>query len=172
MERQQATPETLKLVWEGMVGNDRMRRYYSYLIKHYQAWNRRLRWIAAILASGPLIAFLYKEKFDNLDTSVSIVFFAAAALNIWLAESRVPESIAHCLDIHRQLSRLDVEWRDLWASVYHDRDDVVRSKWKDLSNQTAAVVSEAPSKASYVKRLASLSEKESYEYWRAASAQV
>ena len=169
MEKQQATPETLKLVWDEMVGNDRMRRYYSYLIKHYQARNRCVRWIAAILASGPLIAILYGW---NLHTWVPLSFFAAAALNVWLAESRMPESIAHCLDIHRQLSRLDVEWRDLWASAYHDRDDVVRSKWKDLSNQTAAVVSEAPSKASHVKKLANLSEEESYKYWRSASAQA
>lgn len=53
MEKQQATPETLKLVWDEMVGNDRMRRYYSYLIKHYHGKNdSSLGWLKSFTSEN------------------------------------------------------------------------------------------------------------------------
>ena len=168
-ERRQATPDTMKLVWDQMVGNDRMIRYYGYLVDRYKSRDMLFRWIAAILSSGPLVAFLLKGD-RELEFWVPLAFLAAAALNIWIAHSRIQESIAYCVDIHRQLSRLSVEWKDLWASADYEDDAAIKSRWRDLSNQTAAVVAEAPSRASFVKKIASRSQDESYEYWKSAHA--
>ena len=165
MER--ATKETARLVWDGMVGNDRMSRYYGYLVVRHKRSNRILRWLAAVLSSGSVVAFLFREDLGFL---VSVAFIVAAGLNIWLAESKTTDSLAYCLDIHRQLSRLSVEWKDLWADVYQERDSVIRERWKDLAKQTATVISEAPSRASLIEKLATQSEEESYQYWSAVHA--
>jgi len=163
-----ASQETARLVWNDMVGNDRMRRYYGYLIARQKRSNRILRWIAAVLSSGAVVAFLFKE---DLGFWVPVAFVAAAGLNIWLAETKTTDSIAYCLDIYRQLDRLSVEWSDLWADVYQERDSVVRERWKDLAERTSTAIAEAPSKVGLVEKLAARSQEESYKYWTEVHAQ-
>lgn len=166
---ERANKETALLVWNSMVGNDRMSRYYGYLAVHHRRSNRIWRWIAALLSSGAVIAFFFSEDLDFL---VPLAFVVAAGLNIWLAESKTTDSLAYCLDIHRQLSRLSVEWKNLWADVYQERDAVIRERWKDLEKQTSTVISEAPAKASLDEKLAIRSEEESYKYWEEVHAQA
>ena len=169
LEMEQATKETALLVWNDMVSNDRMRRYYDYMVARHKRSNRILRWIAAVLSSGAVVAFLFREDLGFL---VSVAFVVAAGLNIWLAESKTTDSVAYCLDIYRQLDRLSVEWKDLWADVYQESDSVVRERWKDLASRTSTAIADAPSKVGYVEKLATRSQEESYEYWRAVHAQA
>ena len=169
MEVKRTTKETALLVWNSRVGNDRMSRYYGSLVAHHKRWNRILRWIAAVLSSGSVVAFLFRE---DLGFFVSVLFIVAALLNIWLAESKTNDSIAYCLDIHRQLSRLSVEWENLWADVYQEQDSAIRERWNDLAERTSTVVEDAPAKTSHVRKLATRSEEESYKYWGAVHAQA
>lgn len=164
-----ATKETALLVWNDMVSNDRMRRYFDYMVARHKRSNRILRWIAAVLSSGAVVAFLFREDLGFL---VPVAFVVAAGLNIWLAESKTTDSVAYGLDIYRQLDRLSVEWKDLWADVYRESDSVVRERWKDLASRTSTAIAEAPSKVGYVEKLATRSQEESYEYWRAVHAQA
>jgi len=139
-----------------------MTRYYGHLVTRQKNINRRLRWTAAFVSSGSLVAFLLARE---LQPWVTVPLIVAAATNIWLAVSRHVDSITFSVDMYRQLSRIAIEWQDLWADVYVESDQAIRERWKDLSKRTSDIVADAPSKAEFVEKLAIQSEEECYKYW-------
>ena len=158
----QPTDQTVRLVWEGMIGVDRMHRYFDYLLQHLQTRETWLRFSAAILSSGALVGFFLSNDWRYM---LPICSFLAAALNLWIAERNHVKAASHSLDMQRQLHRLMVEWKKLWADVDSCTDADIRARHDELAVRTARVTEEASSKVPLVKALAERSENETYKYW-------
>ena len=152
----------VKLVWEGMVGTDRMVRYYGYVLQNFERRNMVLRLLAAMFSSGALIAFFASNEWQYLLPACS---FVAAALNLWPAERNYVTAAAHSLDIQRQLHRLMVEWKELWADIDSQPESELQTRWRSLADRTARVTEEASSKVPLIESLARRSQEEAYTYW-------
>lgn len=154
--------QTLRLVWEGMVGTDRMHRYYGYVLQRLQRRNMILRFSAALLSFVALVSFFVANEWQYL---LPVCSFVAAGVNLWFAERNYVNAAAHSLDIQRQLHRLMVEWKQLWADIDSRPESDIQTRWKGLADRTACVTEEASSKVPLIQSLARRSEEEAYTYW-------
>ena len=154
--------QTVRLVWEGMVGTDRMHRYYGYVLQSLERRNMILRFSAALLSFVALVSFFVANEWQYL---LPVCSFVAAAVNLWLAERNYVNAAAHSLDIQRQLHRLMVEWKQLWADIDSQPESDIQTRWKGLADKTARVTEEASSKVPLIQSLARRSEEEAYAYW-------
>lgn len=154
--------QTVRLVWEGMVGTDRMHRYYGYVLQKLERRNMILRFLAALLSSIALVGFFVANEWQYL---LPVCSFVAAAVNLWLAERNYVNAAAHSLDIQRQLHRLMVEWKQLWADIDSQPESDIQTRWKSLADRTARVTEEASSKVPLIQSLAKRSQEEAYTYW-------
>ncbi|MDE0102357.1 MAG: hypothetical protein OXN89_08250 [Bryobacterales bacterium] len=135
MARTLATDETVRYIWAGVLGSDRMCRYYGYLA-------HRLR------RTGDLLA-------------MAIVGVASIAQLV----GRYHEKAARSADVHRQMEGLSIEWEDLWNGVYEREDEALREDWRRLSERQATVLDRLPVELPLAEGLARRSEREADRYW-------
>ena len=160
---EQASRETVELVWNELVGADRLHRYYGYLTLHLEKTSAWLLLMAVVCSGGAFFAIVSGLE-HPWDKSVAVLTLAAAGLNVWLATKNYARMVAHSSDMHRQLSRLLLEWEELWADVYVSDDETVRSRWRELQRRTSAVTAQAASQVPLVESLAEKSQQEAYSY--------
>lgn len=164
----QPTDETVRLIWEGVIGADRMCRYYGYLTV-------RLSRLGELLAVGTVSFSLAAvlTVLNGLPEWVSLAAIAVAAITgVVMAVGRYPQKAARSGEVYRALGPLATEWEALWSTVY-DRDDAdLHSAWSDLSRRQRAVLERVPVELPVWNGLALRSECEADEYWtkRYASA--
>ena len=159
-----ASDATVRLVWDGLLGADRVHRYYGYLSQHLEQKLSRLTLVATLSASAAFAAFLVKLP-DPWDTrGPAILLLVTAILNVWVWTQEYPRAISDCMDMHRQLSRLLVEWEELWADVYGADDSQIRTRWKDLKQRTDRVTEDAASRVPLIQSLVDKSQNEAYSY--------
>ena len=101
--------ETIELVWNDMVGADRLHRYYGYLTQRLEKTAAWLLLMASLCSGGACIAFL-SGLGHPWDKSVAVLTLVTAGLNIWLATRNYLRMAMCSADMHRQLSRLLPEW--------------------------------------------------------------
>ncbi len=164
----QPTDDTVRLIWEGVIGADRMCRYYGYLAARLT----RLGDLVAIgtvgFSGGAVLAVR-----NQLPDWLSLVAFAAASVaGVALVIGRFQDKAACSVDLYRQLARLSTEWEDLWSGVYERDDAELRDAWRRLSRQQSTVLERAPAEVPLWEGLALRCQHEADEYWtqRYASA--
>lgn len=162
------TDETVRLIWEGVIGADRMCRYYGYLTV-------RLIRRGELLSIGTVgfSAVAALAVLAGLPEWVSLAAIAAATVAVLVAAvGRYPQKAARSGEVHRALGPLAAEWEALWSGVYGRDEADLRSAWIDLARRQGAVLERVPVELPVWNRLALRSERESDEYWtqRHASA--
>lgn len=159
----QASERTVELVWNDLVGTDRVHRYYGYLTQRLEKTTAWLMVIASFCSGGAFFAFLSGLK-DPWDNAVAVLTLVTAGLNVWLATKNYSKMVSQSADMHRQLSRLLSEWEELWADVYSLDDTTIRQRWRELERRTSAVTEQAASQVPLVESLARKSQQEAYSY--------
>ena len=160
---EQSSETTVELVWNDLVGTDRLHRYYGYLTERLEKTSAWLMVIASFCSGGAFFAFLSGLK-DPWHNSVAVLTLVTAGLNVWLATKNYSRMVSHSADIHRQLSRLLSDWEELWADVYVLDDETIRGRWRELQRRTSAVTEQAASQVPLVESLAAKSQQEAYSY--------
>lgn len=161
MARVPPQDETVRLIWEGVIGVDRMSRYYGYLA-------HRLGRLGDLLAIGTVgcSAGTVMAVSSRLPEWMALVPLAAAAIaGIALVVGRYQEKAARSVDLYRQLERLSIEWERLWNGVWDGDDADLREEWERLSGKQAAILERAPVELPLSKSLALRSEREADQYW-------
>lgn len=168
MPAMQPTDDTVRMIWEGVLGADRLCRYYRYLADRLSRLGDLLAIGTVSLSAGAVLTVL-----NQLPEWVSLVAIAAAAVaGVVMAVGRYPQKAARSGEVYRALGPLATEWEELWLSVY-DRDETeLRTACGRLSRQQRAVLERVPGELPVWKGLARRSEREADEYWtsRYASA--
>ena len=161
MER--ASDQTVELVWNDLLGADRLHRYYGYLTQRLERINSMAMVTASFCSGGAFFVFLsgMGPPWSNL---IGFLMLVTVALNVWLAARNRSRMVAYSADMQRQLARLLGEWEELWADVYVRDDGTVRERWRELQRRTTAVTERASSRVPLVKSLAIKSEREAYSY--------
>ena len=164
----QPTDDTVRMIWEGVLGADRMCRYYGYLAARLSRLGDLLTIGTVSFSAGAVLTVL-----KQLPEWVSLTAIAAAAVaGAVMAVGRYPQRAARSGEVYRALGPLATEWEELWASV-HERDDAeLRMACSQLSRKQRAVLDRVPGELPVLKGLALRSERETDEYWtsRYASA--
>ena len=158
-----ASDQTVELVWNDLLGADRLHRYYGYLTQRLERINSMAMVIASFCAAGAFFVFLsgLGPPWSNL---IGFLTLITAALNVWLATRNYSRMVVRSADMQRQLARLLGEWEELWADVYVRDDGTIRERWRQLQRRTTAVTEQASSQVPLVVSLALKSEKEAYSY--------
>lgn len=155
------TDDTVHLVWKGVIGTDRMCRYYGYLAV-------RLKWLGELLAIGT-VSFSAGAVLTLLthlpEWATAVTAAAAAVANLVLVIGRFQEKAARSADIRRQLTRLSTEWQNLWSDIYQREDAEVRESWSRLAQRQGEVLQNAPVDLPLSKPLARRSEREADLEW-------
>ena len=159
-----ASDATVRLVWEGLLGTDRVHRYYGYLSHHLEQKHSRLTLLAALSSFAAFAGFLVKLPAPWDTRGPAILLLITAVLNAWVWTQKYPRGISDSIDLHRQLSRLLVEWEDLWADVYRADESQIRARWIDLKQRTNRVTEDAASRVPLIQSLADKSQNEAYSY--------
>ena len=160
---EQVRRETVELVWNGLLGADRLHRYYGYLTERLKKINAWLIVIASFSSGGAFVVFL-SDLSPPWNNSVGALILITAGLNVWLATKNYSGMVSHSLDMHRQLARLLREWEELWADVYTSDNASVRARWRDLQQKTLAVTEKAASQVPRIESLVKKSQEEAYSY--------
>ena len=161
MARTPATDETVRLIWEGVIGADRMCRYYGYL-------GNRLRRVGDMVTIGTVgcSAGTVLAALNRLPEWMSLLALAIATVAaIALVVGRYQEKAARSVDVYRQLERLSIEWESLWNGVSEREDAELRERWSSLSERQAGVLERVPVELPLSKGLARRSEREADRYW-------
>ena len=164
----QPTDETVRLIWEGVIGADRMCRYYGYLTDRLSRLGKLLTIGTVSFSLGAVLTVV-----NRLPEWVSLVAIAVAAVaGVVMAVRRYPEQAARSGEVWRALGPLATEWEELWSGVYEKDDAELRSEWGQLSRRQRAVLERVPGELPVWDSLARRSEREADEYWtrRYASA--
>ena len=155
--------ETVELVWNDLLGADRLHRYYGYLAERLGKINAWLIVIASSCSGGAFVVFL-SDLNPPWNNSVGALILITAGLNVWLATKNYSRMMSHSADMHRQLARLLRDWEELWADVYTSDDASVRARWRDLRQKTLAVTEKAASQVPRIESLVKKSQEEAYSY--------
>lgn len=164
----QPTDDSVRMIWEGVLGADRMCRYYGYLADRLSRLGGLLAIGTVSFSAGAVLTVL-----NQLPDWVSLVSIAAAAVaGVVMAVGRYPQKAARSGEVYRALGPLATEWEELWSSVYERDETELRTACGRLSRQQRAVLERVPGELPVWKGLARRSEREADEYWtsRYASA--
>ncbi len=162
------TDDTVRLIWEGTIGADRMCRYYGYLSTRLTRLGEMVAIGTVSFSGGAVLAVL-----NHLPGWISLVALAVGAVaGVAMVVGRFQEKAARSADLYRQISRLSRDWRDLWAGVYERDEAELREAWRRLSQRQEAILERAPAEVPLWAGLALRSQREADEYWtqRHASA--
>lgn len=161
MRRVPPKDETVRLIWEGVIGVDRICRYYGYLAQ-------RLGRPGDLLAVGTVgcSAWTVMAVSNRLPEWMALLAPAAATIaGIALVVGRYQNKGARSVDLYCQLERLSIEWECLWNGVWDGDDADLREEWERLSGRQAAILERAPVELPLSKSLALRSEREADLYW-------
>ena len=120
-----ATDETVRLIWEGVIGADRMCRYYGYLTNRLSRLGELLTIGTVSFSLGAVLTIL-----NRLPEWVALVAIAVAvAAGVVMAVGRYPQKAARSGEVYRALGALATEWEELWSGVYERDDADLRTAW-------------------------------------------
>ncbi len=156
-----ATDESVRHVWAGVLGSDRMCRYYGYLA-------HRMKRIGDLLAIGTISgsAGAVVAVLSHLPEWTSLLAMAIVGVaSIAQLVGRYHEKAARSADVYRQMEGFSIEWEDLWNGVYEREDEALREDWRRLSERQAAVLERVPVELPLAEGLARRSEREADRYW-------
>ena len=161
MARTLATDETVRYIWAGVLGSDRMCRYYGYLAHRLRRTGDLLAIGTISSAGGAVVSVLgHLPEWRSL-LAMAIVGVASIAQLV----GRYHEKAARSADVHRQMEGLSIEWEDLWNGVYEREDEALREDWRRLSERQATVLDRLPVELPLAEGLARRSEREADRYW-------
>ena len=156
-----ATDETVRLIWEGVIGADRMCRYYGYLTNRLSRLGELLTIGTVSFSLGAVLTIL-----NRLPEWVALVAIAVAAVaGVVMAVGRYPQKAARSGEVYRALGALATEWEELWSGVYERDNADLRTAWGRLSRQQRAVLERVPGELPVWNRLAMRCEREADEFW-------
>lgn len=164
----QPSDDTVRLIWEGVIGADRMCRYYGYLSARLTRLGELVSIGTVSFSAGAVLAAL-----NQLPDWVSLAALAVSAVaGVAMIIGRFHEKAARSVDLYRQIARLSTDWEDLWSGVYEREEEELRAAWRRLSQQQRMVLERAPTDVPLWAGLALRSQREADEYWtqRHASA--
>ena len=155
------TDDTVRLIWEGAIGADRMCRYYGYLSERLTRLGEMVAIGTVSFSGGAVLAVL-----NHLPDWISLAALAAAAVaGAALVIGRFQEKAARSVDLYRQIARLSADWEDLWSGVYERDEAELREAWRRLSRQQQAILERAPAEVPLWEGLALRCQREADEYW-------
>ena len=124
----QPTDDTVRLIWEGVIGADRMCRYYGYLTDRLSRLGELLTIGTVSFSAGAVLTIL-----NRLPEWVSLVAIVIAAVaGVAMAVGRYPHKAARSGEVYRAQGRLATEWEELWSGVYEREDADLRTTWGRL----------------------------------------
>ena len=146
----QPTADTVRLIWEGVIGADRMCRYYGYLTDRLSRLGELLTIGTVSFSLGAVLTIL-----NRLPEWVSLVAISVAAVaGVVMAVGRYPQKAARSSEVYRALGHLATEWDELWWGVYEKDDTELRTEWGRLSRRQRAVLDRVPGELPVWDRLA------------------
>ena len=158
----QPTADTVRLIWEGMVGANRLSRYYGYLAHRLKRLGEFLQVAAVVLGVLTLSSIFYR-----LPGWIAFIAANFAALAFALSMIRGYSSKAdRSAKMFQQLERLQTEWELLWNNVWSKNDDELLAAWSKLCERQEAIIERAPVELPLSTSLARKSQNEAHEYWR------
>ena len=150
-------------VWDGMVGSDRLARYYGSLAARLSAWDQYISWgvtgAAAICVAGSL-----------MDKQWAVWAAGAAALLSMgpLVRPRTRQ-IVRSFYCAQRLAENHIKWKELWREM-EASGDVSDARIGDLSKEMTETT--APNVQDRVhSAIADRTERQCYAFWRKADSQ-
>ena len=130
----------MRLIWEGVIGADRMCRYYSYLTDRLSRLGELLTIGTVSFSAAAVLTLL-----TGLPEWAALVAIAiAAAAGVVMAVGRYPQKAARSGEVYRALGALATEWEDMCSGVYERDDANLRIAWGRLSRQQRGVLQPVP----------------------------
>ena len=157
----QPTDDTVRLIWEGMVGANRLSRYYGYLAHRLKRLGEFLQVAAVVLGVLALSSIFYRLPgwIPFSAANFAVLAFALSTIRGYSAKAN------RSGEIFRQLERLQSEWELLWNNIWSKNDSELLPAWKQLCERQEAIVERAPVELPLSGSLALRSQNEAHEYW-------
>ena len=129
--------QTRKDVWQDLLDVARLVRYYEALSDRYRRNHSIVRFLLLAAAAGGIAALL-----DLLPAIAQLIASGLVALLVawdFISDYAKKAAVLHAISL--ECSRLEIEWRELWADVNdHNADDAeVRRKNQLLARKVLEV---------------------------------
>ncbi len=152
--------DTIRLVWEGVIDADRMCRYYGYLAGRMKLLGDVAQAAPAGFSLLALVALALQAEWAALSALA-----LSAAVATCGAIGRFHQKASLSGDLYGRLSRLSLEWQDVWAGAPGRDEAELREAWRELSQRTLAATERAPLEVPLWEDLAERSQREARQYW-------